>query len=64
MNLLYLANWTVISWKLTQPVLIQSIEDEFEIPVSKQSITLAVSGSILMKCDPKYKLKPETRNTN
>ena len=44
---------------MTQPVLMHSFEDEFEIPEGHQLVALAVSGYIIMKCDFKYNLTPE-----
>ena len=38
--------------KMMQPVLIQSFEDEFEIPRGHHLVTPAVPGSVMMKWDP------------
>jgi hypothetical protein len=39
------------SVKFTQPVLIQSYEDEFELNKTRQVFTPAEQGKVLMKCD-------------
>jgi hypothetical protein len=39
------------SLKFTQPVLIQSYEDEFEFNKTRQVFTPAEQGKVLMKCD-------------
>ena len=52
-------HWAEKSLKMTQPVLIQSFEDEFEIPEGCHLVTTAVPGSILMKYDPKKNLTLE-----
>ena len=41
---------------MMQLVLTQTVADDFEIPGDHPLVTLAVSGSILMKCDLKCKL--------
>ncbi|MGH7955289.1 MAG: reverse transcriptase domain-containing protein [Gloeomargaritales cyanobacterium] len=42
--------------KLTQPVLLQSFEDEFELPKEKPPTTPAEPGKVLMKCKPESEL--------
>jgi hypothetical protein len=37
--------------KFTQPVMIQSYEDEFELNKTRQVFTPAEQGKVLMKCD-------------
>jgi hypothetical protein len=39
------------SVKFTQPVLIQSYEDEFDLNKTRQVSTSAEQGKVLMKCD-------------
>jgi hypothetical protein len=39
------------SVKFTQPVLIQSYEDEFDLNKTRQVFTPAEQGKVLMKCD-------------
>jgi hypothetical protein len=39
------------SVKFTQPVLIQSYEDEFYLNKTRQVFTSAEQGKVLMKCD-------------
>jgi hypothetical protein len=43
--------------KFTQPVLIQSYEDEFELNKTRSVFTPAEQGTLLMKCDQGTELK-------
>ena len=47
------------SLKMMQPVLIQSFEDEIKTPTGCRSVISAVTGSILVKGDPKNTMTSE-----
>ena len=50
------------SWvKMIHPVLIQSLEDEFEIQEGCCLVTQAVSGFIFKNCDPRSSCHQEDR---
>ena len=45
--------------KFTQPVLLRSFKDEFNLPKEKERVTPAEPGSILVQADESYKVDPK-----